>query len=76
MVRRAQSEEDVMGKAVSFLWMSMFLAQLLLASGLGSLIVAYGNVTVVMWVAMVAGCLATLTTCSVNFSPRTKTSSS
>lgn len=73
MVKGAQAE-DVMGKAVSFLWMSMFLAQLLLASGLGSLITVHGSVAV-MWVALLAGCLTTLTACSVNFDPRTKISS-
>ncbi len=58
------------GKAVAFLVMAMFVAQLLLATTLGFIIEAYGNSYVVIVVSFIGECVAGLSLFFVKF--RTK----
>ena len=72
-MKRAWPEEgDVMGKAVSFLWMSMFFAQFLLACLMGYLMSSFGGAKVIMWVALCCGGLSSVGATLVSFSPRTR----
>ena len=48
---------DTKGKAVSFLRISMFIAQLVLALSMGSLIDVWGSPSIIMFISLVASVL-------------------
>ena len=54
---------DTDGRAVAFLYTSLFFAQIILSFGMGSIIKAYGSAAAPMIVATITGFLASLILC-------------
>ena len=68
--KRFADKFDTDGRAVAFLYTSLFFAQVVLSFGMGSVITAYGSAAAPMIVATISAFLASLILCFLPIPPR------